>query len=233
MQKGTNWQWANESPLSPSCAQLPPRSPPSHPPSLSLPLLLLPLFTPPPPVLPPSHFLLILPLIDLFTPVPFLLTMNQAVIKLAVRHAKVICFLILTGTSDATAMSLGSFCLTQCKRQQIISREPELNSEQCWWEWALSEATLGVVSVVSNCLCICVRVEKYTWKCAMGARINIRQRHEQSCLAARASSALRCSVSTEVTFRSHTHTQCSKSCNSSWKLLTSMKRELQSFFLEL
>lgn len=45
----------------------------------------------------------------------------------------------------------------------MISREPELNSEQCWWEWALSEATLGVVSVVSNCcLCICMRVEKYT-----------------------------------------------------------------------
>lgn len=74
VQKGTNWQWANESPLSPSCAQLPPRSPPSHPPSLSLPLLLLPLFTPPlPPFCPvtlPAHS----PTYWLFTPVPFFLS---------------------------------------------------------------------------------------------------------------------------------------------------------------
>lgn len=139
VQKGTNWQWANESPLSLSGAQLPPqRSGPPFP----LPLLCLPSFIySPPPLLfsllhisCPPHFLLFLPATEPSAaprPAPPLWiagwqrqtrARNRAAIRLTepappMRSA----YLILTTGTCAAALSPRSFRLMRRGRQEITS----------------------------------------------------------------------------------------------------------------
>lgn len=143
VQKGTNWQWANESSLSPSGAQLPPL----HSwPSLLFTFVVFPLlYLSPPPPLPPlffllhisflDDFLLFLPRIERCCPAPASSSVDCGLAEPNADHESRrhrtdhlhipirSCFLILTIRNGAVAPSPRSFCLTRRGRREITSGE--------------------------------------------------------------------------------------------------------------
>lgn len=141
VQKGTNWQWANESPLSLSGAQLPPLH--SGPP-FSLPLLCLPSFIyfPSSCVFAPSRS----PSFPFFRwPASGSSSVDCGLAQNAIRLTKAAPpirsgFLILTVETHAVALSLCSFRLMRRRRQEITSGEPEQRFEYQMRERGLSEA---------------------------------------------------------------------------------------------
>lgn len=143
VQKGTNWQWANESSLSPSGAQLPLL----HSwPSLFFTFVVFPhLYLSPPPPLPPlffllhisfmGDFLLFLPRIERCCPASASPSVDCGLAEPNAGHESRSrrtdhlhipirsCFLIRTIRNGAVAPSLRSFCLTWRGRREITSGE--------------------------------------------------------------------------------------------------------------
>lgn len=151
VQKGTNWQWANESSLSPSGAQLPPL----HSwPSFLFTFVVFPLLylSPLPPLFFLLHisflddFLLFLPRIERCCPASASSSVDCGLAEPNAAHESRShhtdhlhipirsCFLILTIRNGAGAPSLRSFCLTRRGRREITSGERERRLEYQMWE---------------------------------------------------------------------------------------------------